>query len=295
MFDTKPRVLAVLLALGVGALPLTGCSSTTADSTTADQGDSSSGGEEGGVVGAWRRAEALRRPGPTQSDDYWAALEEVVSAYGEPDRTEDPDSLEYAAHAAFLLADRGMPEYEGMRLSLEEHHPANPRELTSALLNEKERGLAAGMELVARYDDVFGYGSPAWQVAALAREGHVFDVLVEGLVGMSIPLPTEIASQLLAIPESEREEIQSAAESRVRADALVPMIRPLECQAVLKYVEALRIVRTARIDTEFSQHVIAQLSSHGEERIAECLAAQANELNIADFQPGELRDSPVIE
>ena len=241
------------------------------------------------VQAYWRIAQARQRL--RQTRDYWSALQDVVSAYGRSGQAPGSLAAEYAANAAFLLIDRGMADFEGIRLSL--GRPANVQALTGSIVSEMRRALDEGSELVTGYEEVLTYGRPAWQVAALVREGRIFEVAVNAVLNLTIPIPTDIQRQIRGLPSYEREDIELQVQDQVRAEALDPQVRPLECQAVIKYALAARAGRAASLDNKYTQVAIDRLSAYGGERIAECITAhRETDPSFGEYQPGEFTRAP---
>lgn len=90
------------------------------------------------------------------------------------------DGAEFAAEAAFQLAERRLADLEKQRIS------GSGRELESSIadFNKKVN------EAVVEYDKVLGYKRANWTLAAYFRMGYVFELYAKALLGA--PCPPEV-------------------------------------------------------------------------------------------------------
>ena len=115
------------------------------------------------LLARYKEAIALRE---LRSKETKSALSDVVARYGRlPDREKLPAVADAAAHARFLLAERPLEEFMGLRFS------SNRQSELVSVLKSKNASLA---RLAGAYAEVIRIGSPSWSEAALTRLGEAY-------------------------------------------------------------------------------------------------------------------------
>jgi hypothetical protein len=241
------------------------------------------------VQAYWRIAQATQENG--RQDDYFRALADVVSAFSQSGEAPASIAAEYAGEAAFYIADRGMAEYEEIRVQT----PPRPATMTAyveQMRSEIERVSAQAVSRGSAYQDVRGYRRPAWTIASLTRQGRVEEVLVRAILNTEFTVPEDLQRSMRGLEDWEQEEIALSVEDRIR-EILDSTVRPLECTAIQRYALASRAALVASMDNEYTRQAIDRLQAYGEERVAECVtAAAAAETGFAPYQPGEFTRAP---
>lgn len=90
------------------------------------------------------------------------------------------DAAEYAAEAAFLLAERRLAEIERQKIG------GSGKELENSITDFNRRV----NEAVVEYDKVLGYKRATWTLAAYFRMGYVFELYAKAL--LAAPCPPEV-------------------------------------------------------------------------------------------------------
>ncbi|MAQ19897.1 MAG: hypothetical protein CMN30_34470 [Sandaracinus sp.] len=244
------------------------------------------------VQAYWRIAQVRQRM--RQTRDYRAALNDVVQAYGRSGQEPGSIAAEYAANAAFILANENIDEFEDFAI-----RAGNPRTLEvyiESLKSQIDTGATRAGELAEGYNAVTGYRRPTWTIAAFVQQGRIYELLAKGVLNAPIPfvLPAAVQQQLRGqrLNQETRDEIQFQIEDAVR-QVLDAKTRPIECLAVARYALAARAARAGSLDTEYTRTAIDRLQAYGDERIAECIAeAQAQDASFAAYSPGEFARAP---
>lgn len=248
----------------------------------------SSGAGELRVQARWRIAEARERL--RRRADYLSSLGDVVNEFSRSGEATGSIAAEYAAHAKFLLVDEGMDEFEGVRI--DPGRPRNMEAYVNAITSQIDDASNRAKARAEAYDSVPGYRRPTWTIAALVRQGRVYEVLVRAILDTPFIMPADLQAQLRRVTPDQREEIRIQVEDTVRA-TLDTRVRPIECLAVARYALASRAGRRATLDNEYTQLAADRLQAYGDERIAECIAeAQRNDPQFGAYTPGEFARAP---
>jgi len=244
------------------------------------------------VQSYWRIAQVRKRM--RQTRDYRSALADVVQAYGRSGEARGSLSAEYAANAAFLLANENIDEFEDFAIREGRHQYLE--EYLQSLASQIDEGARRAGELADEYKPVTEYGRPTWTIAAFVQQGRVYELLAKGVLNAPVPflMTREMAQQLrgVRLNQDTRDEIRFAVEDAVR-QVLDQKTRPIECLAVARYALAARAARAGSLDTEFTRVATDRLQAYGDERIAECIAqAQAQDASFSAYRPGEFARAP---
>lgn len=244
------------------------------------------------VQSYWRIAQVRQRL--RQTRDYKSALNDVVQAYASSGEARGSLSAEYAANAAFILANENIDEFENFAIREGRHQYLE--QYLQSLASQIDEGARRGGELADAYKPVTEYGRPTWTIAAYVQQGRVYELLAKGVLNAPVPflMTREMAQQLrgVRLNQETRDEIRFAVEDAVR-QVLDQKTRPIECLAVARYALAARAARAGSLDTEYTRVAIDRLQAYGDERIAECIAqAQAQDASFSAYQPGEFARAP---
>ncbi|MCA9582846.1 MAG: hypothetical protein KC416_13700, partial [Myxococcales bacterium] len=239
------------------------------------------------VQAYWRIAESTTR---TNKRDYLNALRDVVSAYKRVGAKSGSIAAEYAAEADFILVDQTIADFE--KYEVNPGKPKTMKDYVDALKKQIDSGAKEAQSLVKGYEPIPSYGRPAWTVAALVRQGRVYEVLARAILNAKFVMPADLQKQLKRMDEFQREDIRFEVEGAVQ-QVLDQRVRPVECFAVARYALAARAAQAGSLDTEFTQIAVDRLQAYGDERIGECIAeAQKNDPNFASYRPGEFTRAP---
>ncbi len=244
------------------------------------------------VQAHWRIAEA--RKALRQRRDYQNALRDVVQGFARSGQPPGSLAAEYAAHAAFILADDGSDEFE--RFAIREGRPRTLEDYVQSLTRQIDDGAREAQGFVDAYNSVPPYRRPRWTIAAYVQQGRIYELLARAILNAPVPfvLPAAMQQQLRGrrINRDTREEIRIVIEDTVR-QVLDQKTRPIECFAVARYALAARAARVGSIDDDYTRAAIDRLQAYGDERIAECIAeAQARDNTFQAYQPGEFSRAP---
>ncbi len=240
------------------------------------------------VQAYWRISEARKKM--RQTRDYMNSLRDVVSAFASSGQAPRSLAAEYAANAAFLLADDGSDEFE--RWEISEGRPRTLEDYVASLRRQIDEGAVEAQRFVTEYNTVPPYQRPRWTIAAYVQQGRIYELLAKAVLNAPVPfvLPAAMSGQRLN--RDAREEVRIVIEDAVR-QVLDEKTRPIECFAVARYALAARAARVGSIDDEYTQSAIDRLQAYGDERIAECIAAeQARDPSFAAYQNGEFSRAP---
>lgn len=240
------------------------------------------------VLAYWRIAQSFEAQRAQR--DYLKALQDVVSAF--KGAGQEPGSLaaEYAAHSHFILADQDIDKVESYKVN-----PGKPKTIqdyVQKLKSEIDRGANMVSTMKEDYEPILGYRRPTWAVAALVRQGRLYEVLAKEVLTAKFVTPSDIQKQLRGASYEVQDDLRLQIETAVQ-QVLDQYIRPIECYAVARYAYAVRASQTGSLDNEYTRIAIDRLQAYGDERIAECIAeVQKSDSNLTAYQPGEFSRSP---
>lgn len=240
------------------------------------------------VQAYWRIAEARQKM--RQTRDYMNALRDVVSAFASSGQQPRSLAAEYAGNAAFLIADDGSDEFE--RWAISEGRPRTLEDYVASLRRQIDEGAVEAQRFVTAYNTVPPYQRPRWTIAAYVQQGRIYELLAKAVLNAPVPFVLPAAMQGQRLNRDAREEVRIVIEDAVR-QVLDEKTRPIECFAVARYALAARAARVGSIDDEYTRSAIDRLQAYGDERIAECIAAeQARDPSFAAYQNGEFTRAP---
>ncbi len=237
------------------------------------------------VQAYWRIAEIKKA---TRARGYEDALRDVVAAYRRSGQQPGSLAAEYAAHAAFLLAnDREVAAFE--RWKIDVGRPRTLREYAERLKRGIQDGTERAKRMIQKFGEIPSFRRPTWTIAALARQGRIIELYARNVLEAPVVIPTDIARQMRGAPIEVRDDLKIQVEDGIR-DVLDQFARPLECWAIERYALAVRAARLAGLRNEYTLQAIDRLQAYGEERIAECIEQRRQkDPNLAPYQPGEFR------
>lgn len=239
-------------------------------------------GEDRTVRAHWLRA----RVAGARGDDAArvAALSASVEAFRAEPRRAD---LSIASRAALALADTRRDATVLGRID------PGQRRTFEAYVAELMRQIETQSETIApavrAYADVIEIERVQESVAALHRQGALYEALVRAVLGARFELPQDLRRRLRRAGASSSEALRAQLEDRVRA-RLDELVRPVECRAVERYAEAARRASRASLPTVDADRAAERLRAYGDDRVLSCLAA-AHEADpsVPAGRPEELR------
>ncbi len=240
------------------------------------------------VLAYWRIAQSFEAQRAER--EYLRALQDVVDAF--KSSGQEPGSLaaEYAAHSHFILADQDNDKIESYKVN-----PGKPKTIqdyVKKLKSEIDRGANMVSTMKEDYEPILGYRRPTWAVAALVRQGRLYEVLAKEVLTAKFVTPTDIQRQLRGASFEVQDDLRLQIETAVQ-QVLDQYIRPIECYAVARYAYAVRASQTGSLDNEYTRIAIDRMQAYGDERIAECIAeVQKSDSNLTAYQPGEFTRAP---
>ena len=239
------------------------------------------------VTAAWRIAQA--RQEARQTRDYRPALQNVVATFQRSGQEPGSVAAEFAAQAAFTLADEALPPLrESVRVA--PGRQATVPAFVARLRAQIDENARAVRTVVDGYAPILGYRRPTWTIAAFVQQGQAYEVLASSIINATLtPLPDDVQRRIRSASADVRAEVETQFQDQVR-QVLEEQIRPVECFAVARYALAARAARAGALDNEYTRTAIARLQMYGDERIAECIAqAQAQDASFGAYQAGEFQ------
>ncbi|HJK96734.1 MAG TPA: tetratricopeptide repeat protein, partial [Polyangiaceae bacterium LLY-WYZ-14_1] len=256
-------------------------------------------GQEGAgelvVEAYWKIAEA--RQELRQTRDYQGALRDVVEAFSQSGLPAGTYAAELAAEARFQLVDERGQDFEDFSISV--RSPRTLEDYISALRARIDAGAQEAESIVNDYNQVLGYRSRAWSVAAYVRQGRVYEQLVQAVLDATRNpvIPSDIARQLRGQPPEAREEVKFTIMDGLE-QRFAQSLESAECLALVRYSLASRVGRRAALSTDYTRQATDRLQAYGEERISQCIenerqrAQQAGQSPMESAQAGEFRRAP---
>lgn len=240
------------------------------------------------VLAYWRVAQAQQASNPRGS--HSASLQDVVAAFARTGQPPGSMAAEYAADAAFLLADAGSDAFENF--AIDPKKPATLQSYVADVTKQIEEGSRRAKQFSESYASIPKYRRPTWTIAAFVRQGRVYEVLARAVLNTPFVIPADMQKQLRQLAVEQREDIRLQVEDRLRA-TLDEKVRPIECRAVARYALAARAARAGSLDTEYAQNAVDRLQAYGDERIAGCLEeARKEDQGFELYQSGEFARAP---
>ncbi len=234
----------------------------------------------------WRLAEIKKA---TRARGYEDALRDVVSAFERSGQQPGSLAAEFAAHAAFILANTSRDLQSFERWSLDVGRPRTIQEYVAILGRKLKEGLQRASALVQSFRGIPRFRRPHWTIAAYDRQGRVVELFVRKLLDIEFVLPRDLARQYRSAPPDVREDLRLQVEDAVKG-RLDQEARPLECWAIELYAIAVRAGANAALQNEMVLHALDRLQAYGEERIAECIEERRKkDPTLAPYRPGEFR------
>ena len=240
------------------------------------------------VQAYWRIAEA--RKALKQSKDYDVALREVVTAFSRSGQKAGSFAAEYAANAHFLLVDKGSEEFE--KFAIQPGKPATLKSYVDAVKAQITNGATAAKLRAEAYNVVPPYNRPVWTVAALVRQGRIYEVLARAVLNTPFVVPADLQKKMKGLPADAKEDVKIQVEDAIR-QLLDQQVRPIECLAVARYALASRASRVGNIDDQYTREASNRINAYGDERIAECVEQAAKQdPTFEAYKPGEFARAP---
>ena len=237
------------------------------------------------VQAAWRIAEA--RLQMHQTREYRAALQDVVDTFSRSGQQPGSIAAEYAANARFLLADDQIEDFESWSISA--GRPATLEAYVNSVRSQIQAGGTRASGIAAGYEPVLQYRRPTWTIAAYVRQGRTYEILARAILNTPFVMPDDLARRTRGASQEVRDEVRVQVEDRIR-QLLDEQVRPVECLAIVRYALAARAARAGSLDNEYTRIAVDRLQAYGDERIAECIAAQqAQDASFTAYTPGEFQ------
>lgn len=222
--------------------------------------------------------------------EWRKSLQQVVDVFARTKREPGSIAAEYAARAKFTLVDGGIKDFEDFKVRVGK--PKTMKSYVETIKSAIDKGAREAKDLADSYEPVLTYRRPAWTVAALVRQGRVYEILARAVLNTPFTMPQDLAKKLRRLSPDQRDEISFEVEGAVR-QVLDEKVRPIECFAVARYALAARAARAGNMSTEYTQIAVDRLQAYGEERIAECIAdAQKNDSSFSPYVAGEFARAP---
>ncbi|MFT5357749.1 MAG: hypothetical protein ACI9KE_004986 [Polyangiales bacterium] len=209
--------------------------------------------------------------------------------------TTDPVVMQQAA-AEFQRADAGFAQFA--RLSFQVGQPANLSAYIQSLGNQINQGSQQAQALFTAYEEVRGFQTAHWSVAALSQQGRVQETLAAAIRNTNVPfvLPAAVQQQLAGQAPNTATQTQLHAQvvSTVQ-QVLDARSQPIQCLALVRYVKAVRLARLASsggpmINAPHSDFALARLRPVPDSTLAECIrSTQPNDPALSALVPGEFR------
>lgn len=219
-----------------------------------------------------------------------AALAATLDAYRRTQGTAGTPAAALAADAALRIADDHAASFS--TYSVDPGAPATMQAYVEALRSQIAGGAARARSASAGYEGIAGYGHAPSTIAALVAQGTIDERLARGTLDAPFVVPRDVARAL----HGASPDVRAEAEERLRgqvADTLDQAVRPVECRAIARYLLAARVAREATLDDPHVQRALERLATYGEDRIAECVAAEhERDPSFAPYVPGEITRTP---
>ena len=237
------------------------------------------------VVQAYYRIAQARDSQSARESTRREARQAVVSAYDRMSGTPGSIAAEYAAESRFMLVDPALAELES--LSINPGRQATTQAFVDELNRQIQDGSRRTQTTAAGYEPLMAYRRPTWTIAALTRQGRAYEIVARAVLNATITMPTDLQTQIRRASQEVQDEVRATFDDRVR-QVLDQQVRPIECYAVVRYSLAARAAQRGNIDNEYSREAIDRLQAYGDERIAECIAAQQqSDASFEAYRNGE--------
>jgi len=179
----------------------------------------------------YRRAQCDRELGSTKA--WKAGLRETIETFDTKSEPFGGKSAEWAARAAYELAEAQIAAYEGIRIR------GDQKTLARTLRTKVD----AAQEISSALESVLRYRHPAWSLAARYRLGSVYDHLYQAIT--AVPMPAELSQVEDAIYFWE--------------DAILDAAQPFEERALANYRQAHDISVSQGLDSQHAQLALRRL------------------------------------
>lgn len=208
--------------------------------------------------------------GATNADER-RALAELVHLYDTTGGRPGSVAAEFAARASFALADDAALSFQSLRLA--PGHATSPAASARRVARAIAEASTRARNLATAYATIVRFGNAQWTVAALVRQGEVYETLAHAFLGLAVPADGH------ATP---------FAPGSAATEAMLARVESLEGLAIARYALAARLARGAVVVDDFSRAAIAGLARYSDEDVTRSLvAAHAADPSIAPPTPGE--------
>lgn len=209
--------------------------------------------------------------------------------------TTDPLVMQQAA-AEFQRADAGFAQFASLTFQVAQ--PANLSAYIQALSSQINQSSQQAHALGTAYEAVRDFQTAHWSVAALSQQGRVQETLATAIQNINVPfvLPAAVQQHLVGPPLTAATQAQLHAQivSTVQ-QFLDARSEPIQCQAQVYYVKAVRVARLASsggpmLNDPHSSFALARLRPVPDSTLAACIrSAQPNDPSLRSLVPGEFR------
>jgi TolA-binding protein len=167
------------------------------------------------------------------------------------------DAAEYAANAAFLLTEAQFEEFQKMKIAGE----------VTRLDRQAERMAARAKDLSRLYEAIWNYRRVNWTLAAMAREGAIYEVFARAYAEgfRTAPMPADLRRLIRGVRPDEREDLLGQYQTKVD-EALSAAVTPLEQQSQKLYEACLQRAAEFGVANEWSRLARTRLNAYQPEK-----------------------------
>ncbi len=167
------------------------------------------------------------------------------------------EAAEFAAHAAFLLAESRFEEFQKMKIAGE----------VTRLGPKAEQMAGRARDLSRLYQLIWAYRRVNWTLAAMAREGSIYEAFARAYAeGFRMaPMPADLKKLMRGIQPEEREFLLGEYQTKVD-EALGSAVTPLEQQATKLYEACLARAAEFGVSNEWTALARSRLNAYQPEK-----------------------------
>jgi len=167
------------------------------------------------------------------------------------------DAAEFAAQAAFSLAEAQFEEFRQMKISGE----------VVKLDRQAERMAARARELSRLYQLIWTYRRVNWTLAAMAREGSIYEAFARAYAEgfRTAPMPSDLRRLMRGVSDEDREFFMGEYQTKVD-EALAAAVTPLEQQALKLYEACLQRATEFGVANEWTRLARTRLNAYQPEK-----------------------------
>jgi TolA-binding protein len=199
------------------------------------------------------------------TNNYYKALEGVLSEFQTSGEAAGSASAEYAAEARFRLVDRDISSLEGIKVG------GTAKNINTQI----EDGARRVSDLEKSYKAVSNYRRPEWTVASHFRIGYAYELLAKAMLDAGLPtdteqilvsgLPADVRRELGRMSKAQKQEILSAQVEQLETqwrDDMIKRVSGMEDRAVAEYELCVRAAREGNIVSDFTRQCNERLFAY---------------------------------